>query len=137
MQTSTRVPPAIGRWHDMLAAGDFSRLEGLLAEEVVFHSPVVHTPQAGRAITARYLRAAFAVLNGPAFRYSGQWFAERSGVLEFETVIGGIKVDGVDIIEWREDERIVTFKVMVRPLKAIQAVHEAMAAELQRGAAPR
>lgn len=78
MHTSTTIPATIRRWHEMLADNDPARLDALLADEVVFHSPVVHTPQSGRAITTQYLRAAFEVLNGPDFRYVNQWFGTRS-----------------------------------------------------------
>lgn len=79
----------------------------------------------------RYLHAAMLVLNGPQFRYIGEWLAPRSAVLEFETDIDGIYVDGIDMIHWNEAGRIVLFKVMVRPLKALNTIIPLMGARLQ------
>jgi hypothetical protein len=99
---------------------------------VVFQSPAVHTPQVGKAVTKRYLHAALNVLNNGNFRYVGEWHGDSSAVLEFETVIDGIQVNGVDIIHWDASDRIVRFKVMVRPVKALQTLMPLMAAELQK-----
>lgn len=120
------MPAAIRRWHEVAEARDVAGLDTLLAEEAVFESPVVHTPQVGKAITARYLAAAFKVLNNEAFHYPNQWFGERSAVLEFATEIDGITVNGIDMITWNDQDRITHFKVMIRPLKAISLVHEKM-----------
>jgi len=123
-------PRAIQGWHDIVRSRDPTGIDALLAEDVVFHSPVVHTPQRGRAITRKYLEAAVLVLGGESFRFVGEWFGETSGVLEFEASIDGIEINGVDIIGWNGEGRIDRFKVMVRPLKAIDALHRAMAARL-------
>lgn len=128
--TATSVPAAIRRWHQVAEARDIAGLNALLADEAVFQSPVVHTPQVGKAITARYLTAAFQVLNNGHFRYRNEWFGPNSAVLEFETVVDGIEVNGVDIITWDASDRIVSFKVMIRPLKAINMVFEHMRATL-------
>jgi len=120
----------IARWREIAKTHDVAALSGLLAEDVVFRSPVVHTPQRGHAITLKYLIAAFHVLNNASFAYIGEWRAERSAVLEFTTTIDGIELDGVDIISWGEDGRIVDFKVMVRPLKAINLLHRLMGERL-------
>jgi len=124
------APEPIERWQETARARDPARLAGLLAEDVVFFSPVVHTPQRGKAITTKYLAAALAVLGGADFRYVGQWIGEKSAVLEFMTAIDGVEVDGVDIIGWNAEGLIDSFKVMVRPLKAIEAVRLKMAAAL-------
>ena len=119
------------RWHAIVATRDFAALDALLADEVVFQSPAVHTPQAGRALTRKYLEAAFQVLGGETFRYVGEWSGDRSAVLEFETTLDGLLVNGVDMINWDPSGRIVRFKVMVRPLKALQALIPRMAEALQ------
>jgi hypothetical protein len=126
------APNAIAKWHEIVAARSLSGLDGLLADDVVFQSPAVHTPQVGKAVTKRYLHAALHVLNNGNFRYVGEWYGESSAVLEFETVIDGIQVNGVDIIHWDATDRIVRFKVMVRPVKALQTLMPLMAAELQK-----
>ncbi len=121
----------IRSWHAYMAAPTREALDALLADHVVFHSPAVHTPQEGKAVTMKYLTAATAVLGNATFRYAQEWRGERSAVLEFEcTLEGGIQVNGVDIVEWNEDGRITRFKVMIRPLKALNAVVSAMGAAL-------
>ena len=121
----------IAHWHRLLMARDVQGLDDLLADDVVFHSPVVHTPQVGKAITSRYLGAAFHVFGGPSFRYVRQVVGERDAVLEFELELDGVHVNGVDMIRWNEAGRVVEFKVMLRPLKAVNLIHQKMAAMLQ------
>ncbi len=125
-------PEPLERWHALVASRDAGGLDALLADEVVFHSPAVHTPQRGKALTRMYLTGALHVLNNGHFRYERQIVGERDAVLEFVTELDGVQVNGVDLIRWDDDGRIVDFKVMVRPLKAIQAVHQKMAEMLQR-----
>lgn len=125
------TPAPIKQWHAYLDTLDAATLKDLLTEDVVFESPVVHTPQAGRAITMKYLLGAAAVLNNDSFHYENEWYSDTGAVLEFVTVIDGIKVNGVDIIHWNDAGKIDHFKVMVRPLKAINMVHGKMGAMLQ------
>ena len=126
-------PPVIERWHQLVASRDLAMLGQLLDPQVVFESPVVHTPQVGKAITHAYLAAALTALNNRSFRYLGEWFGEDSAILEFETEIEGIRMNGVDMIWWNAEGRITRFKVMVRPLKAINLLHQLMARALQGG----
>jgi DNA-dependent RNA polymerase auxiliary subunit epsilon len=118
-------------WHALLDSRDPKLLNDLLADEVVFHSPVVHTPQRGRSITALYLTGALHTLNNGHFSYVRQIVGEREALLEFVTEIDGVHINGIDLIRWGEDGRIVDFKVMVRPLKAVNALHQAMGRMLQ------
>ena len=124
------IPPAIEAWHAIVKSRDVAGLERLLADDVVFVSPVVHTPQRGKAITVKYLAAALDALNGDSFRYGEQWVGETSAVLEFFTSIDGVEINGADFIGWNAAGQIDRFKVMVRPLKAMQAMHQAMGARL-------
>ena len=121
----------IGSWHALVEGRRSADIAGLLDEDCVFHSPVVHTPQRGRRLAAMYLGAAFQVFLNPGFRYVREIVGERDAMLEFETEIEGVLVNGVDIIRWNEAGLIVDFKVMLRPLKAINLVHAKMAAMLQ------
>ena len=123
----------IPAWHEAVAAGDFAAVERLLAEDAVFQSPAVHSPQAGKALVAKYLRAAMSVLNNDTFRYLGAWSAERSAVLEFEATIEGVYVNGVDMIWWNDEGLITRFKVMVRPMKGLNTLVPIMAKLLQGG----
>jgi len=121
------TPPVIQRWMNILDNARTDELADLLAEDAVFYSPAVFTPQEGRTTTIAYLTAAAKLFGNSEFRYVGQWFGERSAVLEFVTNIDGIHVNGIDMIGWNDDEKIVEFKVMLRPLKALQTVIPAMA----------
>ena len=118
-------------WHEFVQSRDPARLAALLDDTVVFHSPVVHRPQAGKQLTMGYLLAAMAVLGNDSFRYVREVIGERNAVLEFMTEIEGVEINGVDLIEWNEAGRITDFKVMVRPLKAINTLHALMAEKLQ------
>jgi ketosteroid isomerase-like protein len=122
MSTST----ALDTWHRLVREHDPAGLDDLLADDVVFHSPVVHTPQRGKALTALYLGAAFQVFFNPNFRYVREVQNGQHAVLEFETEIDGIVVNGVDMITWNAEGRIVDFKVMLRPLKAVHLIHQKM-----------
>jgi hypothetical protein len=113
---------------------DHTALWDLLHPDAVFESPVVHTPQRGRDITFKYLSGAVKVLAGPGFTYRGEWRNAHGAVLEFENEIEGIRINGVDIIGFDEDGRVTHFKVMVRPLKAINLLQRLMGEELTRQA---
>ena len=127
--------PALERWHQIARSKSSDGLSDLIAEDAIFESPVVHTPQLGRAITVKYLAAAMHVLGNDSFRYLNEWQSPNSAVLEFEAVCEGITINGVDMIEWNDQGQITRFKVMVRPLKAVNKLHELMGRMLQAGAA--
>lgn len=122
----------LSAWHEVVRSRDPKALAALLADEVVFHSPVVHTPQRGKAITLKYLLGAMQVLNNEGFHYEREIVGERDAMLEFATEIDGVQINGIDLIRWNDAGRIVDFKVMVRPLKAINLVHQKMGEMLQR-----
>jgi hypothetical protein len=121
-------------WHQIVRTRDASRLAALLADDVVFHSPVVHTPQVGKAITTKYLAAAIRVFGNESFRYVREVRGDRDAVLEFRVEIDGVVVNGVDILTWNDAGQVVEFKVMLRPLKAVQLIHQKMATLLQENA---
>jgi SnoaL-like domain len=123
---------ALDRWHDYMHSQNPDDLAALLADDVVFESPVVHTPQKGKDITFKYLWSAAKVLGGPGFAYVGEWHGDRSAILEFEQEIDGIKINGIDMIWWNDNNQITRFKVMVRPLKAVNLLHQMMGAQLQK-----
>jgi hypothetical protein len=116
------TPPAIVQWLDIIERGHTNVLDDLLAEDAVFYSPAVFTPQQGRAKVAAYLRAAERMFCDAGFHYVAQWFDERSAVLEFAANLDGVHIEGVDIIHWNDADKVTSFKVMVRPLRAIQVV---------------
>lgn len=121
-------------WHEIVAQRDMRQLADLLADDVVFYSPVVHTPQTGKMLTSMYLHAAFKVFFNPSFHYVRETTSERDAVLEFMVEMDGIQVNGVDMLKWNEDGQIIEFKVMLRPLKAVNLIHQKMAAMLQAAA---
>lgn len=139
------IEGAIARWHDVLR-GDTDVLDELLHDDVVFYSPIVFTPQEGKAITKLYLLAASQTLPGQkkqdvpdggfedrsgGFRYTKKVLDGDTAVLEFETTVEGKYVNGVDIIRCDDDGKIVEFRVMIRPLQAVNLVHQQMAAMLE------
>ncbi len=117
-------------WHQILAERDMDRLDEVLVDDCVFLSPVVHTPQKGRELTRFYLAAAFNVFND-SFHYVKEVVTPQHAVLEFVCNLEGIIVNGVDIMTFDEAGKIVEFKVMVRPLKAVNLLHAKMQAMLE------
>ena len=103
-------PPAIQAWLRIAQSGDPSGLDALLAEDVVFLSPVVHRPQRGKAVAKAYLAAALKALGRDSFRYVGEWYAERSAVLEFNLEADGVEIDGADFVAWDAEGRIARFR---------------------------
>jgi SnoaL-like domain len=126
------TPPVIARWLDIFENRRLSELGDLLAADAVFYSPAVFTAQEGRDKTLAYLTAAATMFGGTDFRYVEQWYSERSAILEFAATIDGKYVNGIDMIHWNEDEKITEFKVMMRPLKGLQAIMPKMAELLAR-----
>ena len=122
----------LARWHHHVQHPDHQALWEMLHPDCVFESPVVHTPQEGREIVFKYLASADKVLGGAGFSYRGEWLNDNSAILEFANTINGIKVNGIDMITWNEAGHITHFKVMVRPLKAINMVHQMMGEMLQK-----
>lgn len=118
-------------WHRLVKERDVAGLDALLDDDAVFHSPVVHKPQVGKSITKKYLAAAFEVFFNDTFHYVRELKGAHDAVLEFELELDGIRINGVDMIKWNDAGRITEFKVMLRPLKAVNLIHQKMAAVLQ------
>jgi hypothetical protein len=121
----------IKTWHRIVEERDVPGLDALLADEAVFHSPVVHSPQIGKVITKKYLAAAFRVFFNDSFHYVRELRGDRDAVLEFEVKLDEITVNGVDMIKWNDAGKIIEFKVMLRPLKAVNLIHQKMAEMLK------
>jgi len=138
----------IEKWHKYLKGQLPEGLDGLLAEDVTFYSPVVYTPQEGREITKLYLAAAASTFGGgekegggasgpapsdsDAFRYTKQILSGNQAVLEFESRVGGKYVNGVDILECNDEGKLIEFRVMIRPLQAVNMMHQQMGAILKK-----
>ena len=121
----------IETWLQLVANRDAAGVEALLDEEAVFHSPVVDTPQTGKALTHQYLTAAFSIFDNGTFRYVREVVGERDAVLEFLVEVDGVSVNGVDVIRWNDEGLITDFKVMLRTLKSVKVMHLKTAAMLQ------
>jgi len=124
----------LSTWHRLVKTRDVAGLDALLADDAVFLSPVVHRPQVGKAVTKQYLAAAFQVFFNESFRYVRELQGPTDAVLEFELELDGIAINGVDMMKWNAEGRITEFKVMLRPLKAVNLIHQKMAAQLQAAA---
>lgn len=122
----------IEKWHHMMTTRSFDELDELLAEDAIMYSPVVFTPQKGKYITKMYLAAAGHVIGNEHFKYVNEIVGEKHACLEFETEIAGKYVNGVDLITWNDDQQITEFKVMIRPLQAVNVVWEEMGKLLEK-----
>ncbi len=123
----------VATWHELVRSRNSKGLDSLLADDVVFYSPVVHTPQIGKAITVQYLSAAFHVFFNASFRYVRELTGPNDAALEFQVEFDGISVNGIDTLKWNDEGKIVEFKVLIRPLQAINLIHQKMAAMLRAG----
>ena len=115
----------VEKWYEIIISRDLKKLSGILSDDIVFYSPVVHTPQVGKKITQLYLSAALHVIANDTFKYVKKVIDGNETILEFEVEIDGILVNGVDVITWNNG-KITEFKVMIRPLKAINLIHQKM-----------
>jgi len=116
----------IEQWHELVTQKDPNRLNGLLAENAVLYSPVIHTPVKGKQMVQLYLTAAFHTFLNETFTYQPDVITGNKAVLEFSVDIDGISVNGIDMITWDQEGKITEFKVMIRPLKAINLINEQM-----------
>ena len=130
----------IEKWHDIMknpGPNITEKLDDLLHDDVIFYSPVVFTPQKGKEITKLYLSAAGGVFSSnkdkeqskpkeSKFRYTKELIYDNHACLEFETEINGIYVNGIDLITWNDENKITEFKVLVRPLQAVNTLHQMM-----------
>lgn len=119
-------------WHRLVRERNVDGLDELLADDVVFYSPVLYTPQRGKPLTILYLAGALEILGNETFRYVREVVGETDAVLEFEAEIEGIYINGVDMLKWNDAGQLTEFKVMLRPLKAIQVVQRLMGELLQK-----
>ncbi len=121
----------IEKWHRVAETADMKALGELLSDDAVFHSPVMHTPQVGKALVQQYLGAAFLLFGQYSFKYTREIISGHEAVLEFEVEMDGLYVNGVDIITSNDEGQITDFKVMLRPLKGIHLIQEKMLAQLK------
>ena len=119
------------KWHHIVRDRSLEGLDELLADDAVFYSPILFKPQNGKALTTFYLAGALQVIGNEKFRYTRELVGAHDAALEFETEIDGIYVNGLDLLKWNDAGQVTEFKVMLRPLKAIQLVQQKMAELLE------
>ena len=120
-------PPVVERWLQVIEDGQTAQLDDMLAEDAVFYSPAVFTPQRGRATVLAYLHAAEQMFSATNFHYVQKWYSENSAVLHFAADVDGLSLEGIDMIQWNDAGKITSIKVMIRPFKALQGVIAKMA----------
>jgi len=120
-------PPVVERWLQVIEDGQTAQLDDMLAEDAVFYSPAVFTPQRGRATVLAYLHAAEQMFSATNFHYVQKWYGENSAVLHFAADVDGLSLEGIDMIQWNDAGKITSIKVMIRPFKALQGVIATMA----------
>ena len=118
-------------WHEVVKSGEIIKLDNILDEDCIFYSPVVFSPQKGKEATKKYLTAAAIVFADDSFKYTKELVSSHLACLEFELVLNEININGIDIISWNEEGKITEFKVMIRPLKAVEIIHKYMGEELK------
>ena len=118
-------------WHEVVKSGEIVKLDNILDEDCIFYSPVVFSPQKGKEATKKYLTAAAIVFADDSFKYTKELVSSHLACLEFELVLNEININGVDIISWNEEGKITEFKVMIRPIKAVEIIHKYMGEELK------
>jgi hypothetical protein len=123
---------AIKEWHEIVKSGNTENLSSIIDSDCIFYSPVVFTPQKGKELTIKYLSAAALVFGDDSFKYIKEVINEKNACLEFELKLNGIEINGVDLISWNDKNKISEFKVLIRPLKGVQLIHELMGGTLER-----
>ena len=118
-------------WHEVVKSGEIAMLDNILDENCIFYSPVVFSPQKGKEATKKYLTAAAVVFADDSFKYTKELVSSRLACLEFELILNEININGIDIISWNEEGKITEFKVMIRPLKAVEIIHKYMGEKLK------
>ena len=121
----------IKEWHEIVESGNTENLSSIIDSDCIFYSPVVFTPQKGKELTIKYLSAAALVFGDDSFKYIKEVINEKNACLEFELKLNGIEINGVDLISWNDKNKISEFKVLIRPLKGVQLIHELMGGTLE------
>ena len=121
----------IKAWHEIVKSGNTENLSSIIDSDCIFYSPVVFTPQKGKELTIKYLSAAALVFGDDSFKYIKEVINEKNACLEFELKLNGIEINGVDLISWNDKNKISEFKVLIRPLKGVQLIHELMGGTLE------
>jgi hypothetical protein len=110
-------------WHRFVASGDAAILRPLLAEDIVFRSPIVQSPIPGRAATLLVLSTVAQIFEN--FTYHRTFVADtHNAALEFAANVGKWQLKGIDLVKFNERGEMIEFEVMIRPIKGLQALAE-------------
>ena len=118
-------------WHEVVKNRDYNLLESILADDIIFYSPVVYTPQKGKQLALQYLMAASEVFNSSSFKYDKEVIGSSNASLEFSLTLDNTDINGIDLISWDESGKILEFKVFIRPLQGVNMIHKLMQGMLE------
>lgn len=121
----------IVKWHEVVKNRDYNLLESILADDIIFYSPVVYTPQKGKQLALQYLMAASEVFNSSSFKYDKEVIGSSNASLEFSLTLDNTDINGIDLISWDESGKIIEFKVFIRPLQGVNMIHKLMQGMLE------
>jgi|TARA_Y100000022_G_scaffold35102_2_gene28382 hypothetical protein len=119
------------KWHEVVKNRDYNLLESILADDIIFYSPVVYTPQKGKQLALQYLMAASEVFNSSSFKYDKEVIGSSNASLEFSLTLDNTDINGIDLISWDESGKILEFKVFIRPLQGVNMIHKLMQGMLE------
>ena len=119
------------KWHEVVKNRDYNLLESILADDIIFYSPVVYTPQKGKQLALQYLMAASEVFNSSSFKYDKEVIGRSNTSLEFSLTLDNTDINGIDLISWDESGKILEFKVFIRPLQGVNMIHKLMQGMLE------
>ena len=119
------------KWHEVVKNRDYNLLDSILADDIIFYSPVVYTPQKGKQLALQYLMAASEVFNSSSFKYDKEVIGNSNASLEFSLTLDNTDINGIDLISWDESGKILEFKVFIRPLQGVNMIHKLMQGMLE------
>ena len=119
------------KWHEVVKNRDYNLLDSILADDIIFYSPVVYTPQKGKQLALQYLMAASEVFNSSTFKYDKEVIGNSNASLEFSLTLDSTDINGIDLISWNKNGKITEFKVFIRPLQGVNMIHKLMQGMLE------
>lgn len=119
-------------WHEFVKHKKHEDLSDFIDNDAVLYSPIVFKPIEGSFMVTMYLMAAAEIIANNNFKYVREVCDDENAMLEFITEIDGISVEGVDMIKFTKEGKLKEIKVMIRPLKAVNIVHQKMGEYLQK-----
>ena len=122
----------LNTWHNFVKNKNHENLSNFIDDNAVLYSPVVFKPIKGGFMVGMYLMAAAEIIGNSSFKYVREICDSENAILEFKTEINGITVEGVDMLKFTKEGKLKEIKVMIRPLKAVNIVHQKMGEYLEK-----